>query len=122
MRITVFTLLYLAAGICLTAIALQQPDLSLSFKRLLLTAAALLYLFTVLSSFRHWQQGIYRFHNQSTWLQKLFPWLIITVTLFSIIFEVLTNQPMTDVTAFCIGTIPLILVCVEWIFRTQIQP
>ncbi|MBV9386544.1 MAG: hypothetical protein JOZ78_08970 [Chroococcidiopsidaceae cyanobacterium CP_BM_ER_R8_30] len=47
------------------------------------------------------------------------PWLVIIVTLFSIIFEVLTNQPMTDVTSFCIGTIPLILVCVKRIFRTQ---
>ena len=120
-----FTLLYLAAGVCLTAIAFGQPDLTLSFKKLLLTTSALLYLVAVLSTLRFWQQrsdNSDQPRNQPTGIQKLAPWLIIAVTLFSVIFEVLTNQPMTEVIAQTILSLPLMLLCIEWIFRTKPQP
>jgi len=43
-RFTLFTLLYLAAEACLTAIALQHPNLTPNVKTNLLVDAGLLYL------------------------------------------------------------------------------
>lgn len=110
MRITVFTLLYLAAGVCYTGIAFGQPGLTSSFKKLLLNTSALLYLATVLSPFRFWQQPSYNSaqpRNQPTWIQKLLPWLNIAVALYSVIFKVLTAQPITEVIAQAVVSLPM---------------
>ena len=63
-RFILFTLLYLAAGICLTAIALQSPDLALRSKVGLLTNAGRLYLCSVLSTFSFWHENILRQNNR----------------------------------------------------------
>lgn len=122
-RFTVFTLLYLAAGICFTAIAFQQPDSTPSLKKTLLVNAGLLYLCAVLSTFRFWHQGVLnsqsRLREQSAWRQKLTviaPWFIIAVTLFSVISTVLTSHQTTDAIAQAVSGLPLILLCVEWLF------
>lgn len=57
-RFTVFTLLYLAAAICLTAIAFGQPDSAPSLKKTMIVNAGTFYLFVVFSTFRFWQQGV----------------------------------------------------------------
>ena len=122
-RFTVFTLLYLAAGICFTAIAFQQPDLTPSLKKTLLFSAGMLYLLAVLSTFRFWHQGVLnsqnRLREQSAWRQKLSviaPWLIIAVTLFSFILTLLTSHQTTDAIAQAVSGVTLILLCVEWLF------
>ena len=71
---TIFTFLYLAAGICLTAIALQSPDIALRLKTGLLIDAGLLYLFAVLCTFSFWHQNVLRQNSrraQPTWKQQL---------------------------------------------------
>ena len=120
MRFTVFTLLYLAAGVCLTAIAFQQSDLTPSFKKFLLTTAAPLYIATVLSTFRFWRQG-YNRDRAPTWIQIVTPWVLIAMTLYSVISMVLTAQPMTNIIPQATSYLPLILLCIEWIYRTNLQ-
>lgn len=123
MRFTIFTLLYLAAGICLTVVAFQQPDLASSFKPLLFTNAALLYLFAVLSTFRFWQGRFNRDRpgNPSTPVKNLYSWLVIAAALFSVFFEVLTHQPMTTAIRTVVVWLPIVLLHIELIFRTQTQ-
>ncbi len=75
---TPFTLLYLAAGVCLTAIALQHPDITSNTKTILLVNAGLLYLFAILSPFPFWhrsQAGLPQERN------SIIPWLIIALML-----------------------------------------
>lgn len=112
---TVFTLLDLAAGVCLTAIAVQQPDTTPILKKVLLVNAGLLYLFAILSTFQFWQQAALnsqsRLRERPAWRQKLSaiaPWLIIAATLFSFIFAVLTEQA-TDAIAQAASGLTLIL-------------
>ena len=83
-RFTLFTLLYLATGVCLTAIALQHSN------RILLLDAGLLYLLSVLSTFSFWHQAALRSQNrlrqQSIWKQKLVaiaPWLVIALSSYT---------------------------------------
>ncbi|MEH1979376.1 MAG: SDR family oxidoreductase [Nostoc sp.] len=55
-RFTLFTLLYLAAGVCLTVFALQHLDITPNVKTILLVDAGLLYLFAVFTTFPFWHQ------------------------------------------------------------------
>lgn len=128
-RFTVFTFLYLAAGICLTAIALQSPALASRPKTVLLLNAGLLYLFAVLSTFSFWHQGLLRnrnrLHDQPIWRQKFItiaPLLIIVLTLFSLSFIVLTEYGKNFAIEQAALTLTIILVNVELILtRRQIQ-
>jgi hypothetical protein len=128
-RFTPFTLIYIAAAVCLTAIAFQHTVLSASLKKSLLVNAGLLYLFAILSTFRFWHQSALnrqsRLRNQPVWKQKLVaitPWLLIAITLFSFILAVLAYHWTTAVIAQAVSGLTLILLCVEWLFtRHQIQ-
>ena len=74
-RFTLFTLLYLATGICLTAIALQYPDMTPNAKTSLLLAAGLLYLCAVFTTFPFWHQSVQRsqarLRDRPAWQQNL---------------------------------------------------
>ena len=128
-RFNLFTLLYLAAGVCLTAIALQHPDMTPSLKRILLLEAGLLYLFFVLSTFPFWHQAAIRsrdrLRQQQTWKQNLVaisPWLLIALALFSSISNVLSQNWTTKALVEASWQLPVILVCAESIFnRSQPQ-
>lgn len=117
-RFTVFTFLYLAAGICLTVIALGQPDSTPNLRKTVLLNAGILYVFAVLSTFRFWQQSIVKskLRQQHPWRQKLgpiAPWLIIAVTLYLFISTVLTNDGTTNIIAQAVSGLTQILLCVE---------
>lgn len=129
-RFTVFTLLYLAVGVCLTAIAFQPPDTTPNLEKVLLTNAAVSYLVAILSTFEFWQQALRRQALQSRrehadWRQKLaviLPWLIIAVAFFSVIVLALTDHQKTDAIAQAVSELTLILICVEQLFaRFRIQ-
>ena len=128
-RFTVFTFLYLAAGICLTAIAFQSPDLASRPKTVLLVNAGLLYLFAVLSTFSFWHEGLLRNrnrrHDQPIWRQRFItiaPWLIIVLSLFSLSITVLTEYGKNSAIEQAALALTLILVNVESIFtRRKIQ-
>ena len=123
-RFTVFTLIYLAAGICLTAIAFHQPDLTPYIKKTLLLNAGLLYLSAGLSTFRFWHQSV--LNSQSKLrkrpARKLIYWAVIAVTLFSLIFNVLTYHWTTHVIAQAVTDLTIILLYAEVLFsRHKIQ-
>ena len=138
-RFTLLTLLYLAVGVCLTAIAfgaapwaiaLQPPETTPSLTRVLLVNAGLLYLFAVFSTFRFWQQGFLnsqrRLRQSPTWRQKLntiTPWSLIAVALLSFIFAVLSGYWATDAIAQAASGLTLILLYAEGIAsRSQASP
>ena len=128
-RFTLFTLLYLAAGVCLTAIALQHPDMSPNAKTNLLVAAGLLYLCTVFTTFPFWHQSAQRvqarLRDKPAWQQNfvaIAPWLVIVLTLVPAISNVLNRHWAIEAFASAALGLPIILLSVENLFvRNQMR-
>jgi hypothetical protein len=79
---TLFTLIYLAAGVCLTAIALQHPDITSNTKTTLLINAGLLYLAAIFSTFPVWHRSQTRLRDKPAGQRNfVIPWLIIVLML-----------------------------------------
>ena len=124
-RFTLFTLLYLATGICLTAIALQYPDMTPNAKTSLLLAAGLLYLCAVFTTFPFWHQSVQwsqaRLRDRPAWQQTfvaIAPWLVIASVLVSAIADLLSNSLAIG----ALANLPLIFLSVENLFvRNQIS-
>jgi hypothetical protein len=124
-RFSLFTLLYLATGICLTAIALQYPDMTPNAKTSLLVSAGLLYLCAVFTTFPFWHQSVQRsqarLRDRPAWQQKfvaIAPWLVIASVLVSAIADVLSNSLAIG----ALANLPLIFLSVENLFvRNQIR-
>ena len=121
-QFTMFTALYLAAGVCLTAVALHSPAIAANLKTTFLSNAGLLYLCAVLSTFAFWRQAALRSQqrmgDRPLWPQnfvKIAPWLVIVSTLIASISSLLGQNP----TIAALG-LPIVLLCAESIFvRTQ---
>jgi len=126
---TLFTLLYLAAGVCLTAIALQHPDITPNLKTILLVNAGVLYLAAVLSTFPFWRQGVLRsqarLHDKPAWRRNfvtIAPWLIIALTLVTAIPDLVNHNWATEAIARASVGLLLILASAEQLFiRSQIR-
>lgn len=134
-RFTLFTLLYLAAGVCLTAIALQHPDMTPNAKTNLLVAAGLLYLCTVFTTFPFWHQSAQRvqgrLRDKPAWQQNFVamptavnyaPWLVIVLALVPAISNVLNRHWAIEAFTSAALGLPIILLSVENLFvRNQIR-
>jgi len=125
-RFTLFTLLYLAAGVCLTAITLQHLNTTPNVKINLLVDAGLLYLFAVLTTFPFWhqlaQRSRARLRDKPAWQQNfvaIAPWLLIVLVLVPAIFNVLSHSWAIETIASASLGLPLILLCVENLFVTN---
>jgi hypothetical protein len=124
-RFTLFTLLYLATGICLTAIALQYPDMTPNAKTSLLMSAGLLYLCAVFTTFQFWHQSVQRsqarLRDKPAWQRNfvaIAPWLVIASVLVSAISDVLSH----NLAIGALANLPLIFLSVENLFvRNQIS-
>lgn len=132
-RFTLFTFLYLATGICLTAIALQYPNMTPNAKTSLLVSAGLLYLCAVFMTFPFWHQSVQRFQarlrDKPAWQQKfvalakpigtiIAPWLVIASVFVSAIADVLSHNWSIE----ALASLPLIFLSVENLFvRSQIS-
>lgn len=124
-RFTLFTFLYLATGICLTAIALQYPGMTPNAKASLLVSAGLLYLCAVFTTFPFWHQSVQRsqerLRDKPAWQQNfvaLAPWLVIASVLVSAIVDVQSH----NLTIGVLANLPLIFLSVENLFvRNQIS-
>jgi hypothetical protein len=118
-RFTLFTLLYPAGGICLTAIAFQSLDIDSRHKKGLLLNAELLYLCAVLSTFSFWHQHLSnRRRDLPTWRQKLSaiaPWLPLAFALVGFIFNVPKHWTSAVITQ-AVPSLTITLLCIEWIF------
>jgi NADH:ubiquinone oxidoreductase subunit 6 (subunit J) len=128
-RFTLFTLLYLATGICLTAIALQYPDMAPNAKTSLLVSAGLLYLCAVFTTFPFWHQSVQlsqaRLREKPAWQRNfvtIAPWLVIASVLVSAIPNVLSHPWATETIGSVSLGLPIILLSVENLFvRNQIR-
>ncbi len=128
-RFTLFTLLYLAAGVCLTAIALQHLDIAPNAKTSLLLAAGVLYLCTIFTTFPFWHQSVQRsqarLRDQPVWQQNfvaIAPWFLIASVLVTTISNVLSHNWTTEAIASVSLGLPIVLLTVENLFvRNQIR-
>jgi hypothetical protein len=85
-RFTLFTFLYLALGVCLTAIALGYPNLTSSLQTSLFVSAGLSYLVCILSTFPFWREMTIRFYRRRN-SAVILPWLVIGVNIIWMIWE-----------------------------------
>ena len=128
-RFTLFTLLYLAVGVCLTAIALQRHDLTPNAKTSLLVFAGQLYLCAVFTTFPFWHQSVQRsqarLRDKPAWYQSfvaIAPWLVIASVLVSAISDVLNHNWAIESLASAAFGLPIIFLSVENLFvRNQIS-
>ncbi|MCC5647447.1 hypothetical protein LC607_31980 [Nostoc sp. CHAB 5824] len=86
-RFTLFTFLYLALGVCLSAIALGYPNLPSSLQRSLFIIAGLSYLFCFLSTFPFWRETTIHFYRSRN-SAVILPWLVIGVNIVWMIWDV----------------------------------
>lgn len=90
-RFTLFTFLYLALGVCLTAIALGYPNLPSGLQTSLFINAGVSYLVCLLSTFPFWRETAIRFYRRRNSAVVL-PWLVIGVNIVWMIWEVLSQN------------------------------
>ncbi|MBH8552606.1 hypothetical protein I8751_09505 [Nostocaceae cyanobacterium CENA357] len=75
-RFTWFTFLYLALGVCLSAIALGYPNLPSGLQTSLFISAGASYIACILSTFPFWRETAIRFYRRRN-SAVILPWLVI---------------------------------------------
>ncbi|MBD2535094.1 hypothetical protein H6G97_39035 [Nostoc flagelliforme FACHB-838] len=85
-RFTLFTFLYLALGVCLTAIALGDPNLPSGLQNSLFGSAGVSYLVCLFSTFPFWRETTIRFYRRRN-SAVILPWLGIGVNIIVTIWE-----------------------------------
>lgn len=126
---TLFTFLYLAAGVCLTAVGLGHPDITPNNKTILLVNAGLLWLFAVLSTFPFWRQGVVRseakLRDKPAWDRNfvmIIPMLVIAFMLVTTIPDLVNHNWATEASARASLGLLLILINAEQLFiRSKIR-
>jgi hypothetical protein len=86
-RFTLFTFLYLALGVCLSAIALGYPNLPSSLQTSLFVSAGASYIVCLLSTFPFWRETTIRFYRRRN-SAVILPWLVIGFNIVWMIWEV----------------------------------
>jgi uncharacterized membrane protein YdcZ (DUF606 family) len=122
-RITPFTLLYIAVGVLLTVIALQQSDIPPNTTLAAWMFSGLAYLVAFLSTFPFWQQDILRRQKrlrlQPVWQQvcwKLLAGIVVAAVVFSPLFDVPTKGWSVETTVQLCLKLPLIVFSAEQLF------
>ncbi|MBD2249315.1 hypothetical protein H6G26_39530 [Nostoc sp. FACHB-888] len=86
-RFTLFSFLYLALGVCLTAIALGYPNLPSGLQTSLFASAGASYFVCILSTFPFWREETIRFYRRRN-SAVILPWLVIGFNIVWMIWEV----------------------------------
>jgi hypothetical protein len=86
-RFTLFTFLYLALGVCLTAIALGYSNLPSGLQTSLFASAGASYLVCLFSTFPFWREATIRFYRRRN-SAVILPWLVIGFNIVWMIWEV----------------------------------
>lgn len=90
-RFTLFTFLYLALGVCLSAIALGYPNLPSGLQRSLFISAGTSYIVCLLSTFPFWRERTIHFYRSRN-SAVILPWLVIGVNIVWMIWEVQSHN------------------------------
>ena len=86
-QFTLFTFLYLALGVCLTAIALGYPNLPSGLQISLFISAGASYLVCLFSTFPFWREMTIRFYRRRN-SAVILPWLVIGFNIVWMLWEV----------------------------------
>ncbi|KAM3099119.1 hypothetical protein ACKFKF_15925 [Phormidesmis sp. 146-12] len=116
-RFTLFTFLYLALGVCLTAITLGYPNLPSGLQISLFASAGASYLICFLSTFPFWRETslrIYRRRNSAV----ILPWLVIGVNIVVTIWEVQSQNWTMEAILRSFSRLLVVLVFAEIIVIT----
>jgi hypothetical protein len=116
-RFTLFTFLYLALGVCLTAIVLGYPNLPSSLQTSLFINAGVSYLVCLLSTFQIWRETTIRFYRRRNSLVIL-PWLVIGFNLVWMIWDVQSQNWTTEAILRVFSRLIVVLLFAEIIVVT----
>lgn len=117
-RFTLFTFLYLALGVCLTAIALGYPNLPSGLQTSLFISAGTSYIACILSTFPFWRETpirLYRERNSAV----ILPWLMIGFNIVWMIWEVQIQNWTMEAILQALLRLIVVLLFVEIIVITR---
>jgi hypothetical protein len=116
-RFTLFTFLYLALGVCLTAIALGYPNLPSGLQISLFISAGASYLVCLFSTVPFWRETAIRFYRRRNSAVML-PWLVIGVNIVVMIWEVQSQNWAMEAILQAFSRLIVVLVFAEIIVMT----
>jgi hypothetical protein len=116
-RFTLFTFLYLALGVCLTAIALEYPNLSSGLQISLFINAGVSYLVCLLSTFPFWRETTIRFYRRRN-SAVILPWLVIGVNIVWMIWDVQSQNWTTEAILRAFSRLIVVLLFAEIVVIT----
>ena len=116
-RFTLFTFLYLALGVCLTAIAFGYPNLPSGLQTSLFINAAVSYIVCLLSTFPFWRETTIRFYRRRN-SAVILPWLVIGVNIVWMIWEVQSQNWTMEAILRAFSQLIVVLLFVEIIVVT----
>ncbi len=116
-RFTLFTFLYLALGVCLTAIGLGYPNLPSSLQTSLFINAGASYIACILSTFPFWREATIRFYRRRNSVVIL-PWLVIGVNIVVMIWDVQSQNWTMEAILQAFSRLFVVLVLAEIIVIT----
>ncbi len=116
-RFTLFTFLYLALGVCLTAIALGYPNLPSGLQNSLSGSAGASYIACLLSTFPFWRETTIRFYRRRN-SAVILPWLAIGVNIIVMIWEVQSQNWTMEAILQAFSRLIVVLLLAELIVVT----
>jgi len=116
-RSTLFTFLYLALGVCLTAIALGYPNLPSGLQISLFASAGASYLVCLFSTFPFWREATLRSYRRRNSFVIL-PWLVIGVNIVVAIWELQSQNWTMEAILQAFSRLLVVLIFVEMIVIT----
>ncbi|MDX2242178.1 MAG: hypothetical protein NW224_15950 [Leptolyngbyaceae cyanobacterium bins.302] len=117
-RFTLFTFLYLALGVCLTAIALGYPNLPSGLQTSLFVSAGASYLVCLFSTFPFWREMTIRLYRNRNSVAIL-PWFVIGFNLAWMIWEVQSQNWAMEAILRALSQLIVVLLFAEIIVITQ---
>jgi hypothetical protein len=116
-RFTLFTFLYLALGVCLTAIALGYPNLPSGLQTSLFASAGASYLVCLFSTFPFWREATLRFYRRRN-SAVILPWLVIGVNIIVTIWELQSQNWTMEAILQAFSRLLVVLIFAEIIVIT----
>ncbi|MBE9001572.1 hypothetical protein IQ274_26005 [Nostoc sp. LEGE 12447] len=116
-RFTLFTFLYLALGVCLSAIALGYPNLPSGLQTSLFISAGTSYIACILSTFPFWRETAIRFYRRRN-SSVILPWLVIGVNIVWMLWEVQSQNWVMEAILQAFSRLIVVLLFAEIIVIT----